>query len=393
MLVTEGRRAAAPLLRRSADALATGDAVGPEIFRWGWLTMVPCNVLWDDETWHTIIRRQLRVVRDAGALARLPFDLTAAAILLTWSGDLEGAAAAIAEAETVAEATETHIAPYGAMLLAALRGREVEAAALIDAAAQAAAADGQGIGVQYAQWVTSVLHNGLGQYERALAAAQEAAADTPQLFLAARALPEVIEASVRTGRPDLAVGAHDRLVEIAEVAGTDWALGVAARSSALMSEGVAAERCYQEAIDRLRRTRLRPELARAHLLFGEWLRRNNRRIDARVQLRAAHDLFDAIGMEAFSDRARHELMATGETVRKRRDDTRNELTPQEAHIAGLARDGRTNAEIGAELYISARTVEWHLRKVFAKLGITSRKGLRVALPARLRDAAPAQEPA
>ncbi len=388
-LVTEGRRAAAPLLRRSAEVLATGDAEVPEIFRWGWLAMVPCNVLWDDETWHLINRRHLQVVRDAGALARLPFDLTASAILLTWSGNLGGAAAAIVEAETVAEATETHIAPFGAMLLAAFRGREVEASSLIDAAARTAAADGQGIGVQYAHWVTAVLHNGLGHYQRAWVAAQAAATDTPELFVSGRALPELIEASARTGRPELGVGPLEQLVEIAEVAGTDWALGVAARSRALLSDGVAAEDCYREAIERLHRTRLRPELARAHLLFGEWLRRRNRRIDAREQLHSAHDLFEAIGMEAFGDRAAHELAATGATVRKRRDDTRTELTPQEEHVARLARDGRTNAEIGAELYISARTVEWHLRKVFAKLGITSRKGLRDVLSIGVRDAKPA----
>jgi DNA-binding CsgD family transcriptional regulator len=377
------------VLRRSADAFAADDTPGPEIFGSGWLMTVPCNVLWDDETWHAINRRQLRLVRDAGALARLPIDLTASAMLHAQWGDFEGAAAAIAEAETVTQATHTRMAPYGAMLLAALAGRDGEATTLIDAAMKAATAGGQGIGVQYGRWATAILNNGLGRYEQALAAARDATEELPELFLAARALPELIEASTRTDQIELGVTALERLEQVTATARTDWALGVAARSRALLADGDAAEGSYREAVDRLRRTKLRPELARAHLVYGEWLRRHNRRSDAREQLRAAHDLFDAIGMEAFGERARRELLATGETVRKRRDDTRTDLTPQEKHIARLARDGRTNSEIGAELYISARTVEWHLRKVFTKLGISSRKGLRDALPPRRRDARPA----
>jgi DNA-binding CsgD family transcriptional regulator len=388
-LVTDGRTEAASVLRRSADAFAADDTPGPEIFGSGWLMTVPCNVLWDDETWHAINRRQLRLVRDAGALARLPIDLTASAMLHAQWGDFEGAAAAIAEAETVTQATHTRMAPYGAMLLAALAGRDGEATTLIDAAMKAATAGGQGIGVQYGRWATAILNNGLGRYEQALAAARDATEELPELFLAARALPELIEASTRTDQIELGVTALERLEQVTATARTDWALGVAARSRALLADGDAAEGSYREAVDRLRRTKLRPELARAHLVYGEWLRRHNRRSDAREQLRAAHDLFDAIGMEAFGERARRELLATGETVRKRRDDTRTDLTPQEKHIARLARDGRTNSEIGAELYISARTVEWHLRKVFTKLGISSRKGLRDALPPRRRDARPA----
>jgi DNA-binding CsgD family transcriptional regulator len=389
LLITEGRARSAPMLRRASAAFAADGVSTDENFRWGWLTTVPCNVLWDDETWHAINTRQLQLARDAGALARLPIDLTAFAILVTWRGDFATAVDVIAEADAVTEATETHIAPYSAMLLAALRGREHDALALIEATINDANAGGQGIGVQYAQWVAAILFNGLGRYEPALAAAQVASDDTPELFLSAWALPELIEASSRSGKTSLGVGALERLAEATAAAGTEWALGVEARSRALLSDGDAAEDSYREAIGHLSRTRLRPELGRAHLLYGEWLRRRNRRVDAREQLRTAHDMLAAMGMEAFADRARHELLATGETVRRRREDTRDELTPQEEQIARLARAGHTNTEIGAQLYISARTVEWHLRKVFTKLGISSRKGLHEALPIRARGTAPA----
>jgi ATP/maltotriose-dependent transcriptional regulator MalT len=281
------------------------------------------------------------------------------------------------------------MAPYGAMLLAAFRGREAEAQALIEATINDANAGGQGIGVQYAHWVAAILFNGLGRYEQALAFARQASDDTPELFLSAWALPELIEAATRSGEPHVGARALERLAEATASAGTDWGLGIGARSRALLSDGEAAKDLYREAIDRLSRTRLRTELARAHLLYGEWLRRQNRRVDAREQLRTAHDMLAVIGMEAFAERARHELLATGGKVRQQREDTRDELTAQEEHIARLARAGRTNPEIGAQLYISARTVEWHLRKVFTKLGISSRKSLHDALPTGARDATPA----
>lgn len=388
-LITEGRTTAAPLLRQAASAFAATETSAEDNLRWGWLTTVPCNVLWDDETWHAINARQLQLARDAGALAWLPIDLTASAILVAWWGDFARSAELIVEADAVTEATQTRIAPYGAMLLAALRGREAEAQALIEATIDDANVGGQGIGVQYAQWVAAILFNGLGRYEQALAVAQQASDDTPELFVSAWALPELIEAATRSGEPRLGARALEPLTEATAAGGTDWGLGIAARSRALLSEGEAAEDSYIEAIDRLSRTRLRTGLARAHLLYGEWLRRQNRRVDAREQLRTAHDMLTMIGMEAFAARARHELLATGETVRQRHGDTHDELTPQEAHIARLARDGRTNPEIGAQLYISARTVEWHLRKVFTKLGISSRKGLHDALPTRAPDATPA----
>jgi len=304
-------------------------------------------------------------------------------------GEFAPAALLVAEANSVTEATGTRVAPYGALVLAGLQGREAEAARLIEATIREATAGGQGTAVQYAHWAHSVLRNGLGHYDEALLAAQAASDDTPELFVSAWSLSELIEAAVRTEDLERARSALERLVDATSAAGTDWGLGIEVRSRALLSEGETAEALYHEAIERLQRTRLRPELARAHLLFGEWLRRENRRVDARVHLRAAHDQLMSIGMEAFAERARRELTATGEKLRRRRDETRDELTPQEALVARLARDGLTNPEIAAQLFLSPRTVEYHLHKVFTKLGISSRMALHAALPVAGLPAEPA----
>jgi DNA-binding CsgD family transcriptional regulator len=269
---------------------------------------------------------------------------------------------------------------YSAQFLAGLGGREAEARQLIEAEITVARAAGQGVGVQWSQWVSAVLYNGLGRYEMALAEAQQAAEQAPELYVSAWALPELIEAASRTGQTQPAADALGRLAEAISVGQTDWRQGIYARSRALLSDGEDAEGWYREAIDRLSCTRLRPELARAHLVYGEWLRREGRRADARGQLRTAHDTFDAIGMEAFAERARHELRATGETVRKSTGDPHGGLTPQEARIARLARSGLSNPEIAAQLFLSARTVQYHLGKVFAKLEISSRRQLQRALP-------------
>jgi DNA-binding CsgD family transcriptional regulator len=295
----------------------------------------------------------------------------------------------IAEVEAVKEATGTRIGPYAAVALAGIRGQEAGASDLIDGVTRQATAGGQGTAVQYALWARSVLMNGLGRYEEALAAAVEASEHTPELFIASWALSELVEAAARTGNTELAARGLTRLGEHTEGCDTDWARAIHARSRALLSEGEAAESLYREAIERLGRTRLRPELARSHLLYGEWLRRERRRVDARTQLRAAHDLFVAIGMEAFAERARGELQATGERVRKRTVETRDELTPQELQIARLARGGLSNPEIGARLFLSPRTVEWHLRKVFSKLGIHSRQELSGALASSDSELVPA----
>jgi DNA-binding CsgD family transcriptional regulator/tetratricopeptide (TPR) repeat protein len=379
MLITEGPTTTAPLLRRATSAFLDEQSPAQENFRWGWMTTIPSNVLWDEHSWHAINVRQVRQARDAGALARLPIDLNAWAILVIWRGDFAEAAAGIAEAEAITEATGSRFAAYAGSLLAALRGREADASPMIESVMRDSTDGGQGIGVQWAEWVKSILLNGLGRYQEAMASARRAAEETPELFISAWALAELIEAAARIGQTRIAGAQLERLAETARAAGTEWGLGIEVRSRALLSEGETAERLFREAIERLGRTRLRPELARAHLLFGEWLRRENRRVDAREQLRTAHGLLIGIGMEAFAERARIELLATGETVRKRTVETRDELTPQERQIARLARDGLSNPEIGARLFLSPRTVEWHLRKVFGKLAVGSRRELAGAL--------------
>ncbi|HET6870145.1 MAG TPA: LuxR C-terminal-related transcriptional regulator, partial [Solirubrobacteraceae bacterium] len=376
--VTEGHAAAASLLRRATAAFADEASPGQENFRWGWMTTIPPNIIWDEDSWHTISARNLKEARDAGALARLPIDLADWGIFVAWCGDFGAAAVAIAEAEAITKATGTQIAPYAQLLLAALRGQR-DALPLIESTIRDAETGGQGLSVQWAEWVSAILFNGLGRYDRALASAHRAAEETPQLHVTPWALTELIEAAVRTARADLAAGALERLMAATAPASTDWGKGMEARCRALLSEGESAERLYREAVERLARTRRRPELARAHLLYGEWLRRENRRVDARVQLRTAHDQFVLIGMEAFAERTRGELLATGEKVPKRTVATRDVLTAQERQIAHLAREGLSNPDIGTQLFLSPRTVEWHLRNAFTKLGIHSRHELTYAL--------------
>jgi DNA-binding CsgD family transcriptional regulator len=373
LLTTDGHAAAIPALQRAAKALA--DLPVEDVLRWGWMAVSASITVWDHQAWRAISERQARLVRDAGALAELPIQLSGLGMARSWVGDFAGAAALAAEADSVAAATGSRSAPYALLRLRALQGREAEASAAIE---QAAAA-GPGVAI-YAHWAAAVLYNSLARYEEAAAAARQATSNTFDYLVSAWALPELVESAARAGNPGLAREALERLAEVTQPCGTDVALGVEARSRALLSYGIAADDLYRVAIDRLARTRLRPELARAHLLYGEWLRREGRRADARVQLHMAYDLFTAIGMEAFAERTGRELVATGEKVRKRSPDTRDELTPQEEQIARLARDGLSNPEIGAQLFVSARTVEWHLRNVFFKLGITSRRQLRTALP-------------
>jgi DNA-binding CsgD family transcriptional regulator len=314
--------------------------------------------------------------REAGALTRVPIT---GAVIDAWSGEFAKAAEATAEADAIVEATGTRLAPYAAMLLVALQGQEVDGLTLLESAINEAAAIGQGFAVQCGEFVKAILFNGLGRYEEALAAAQRASDDTPELFLSSWALAELIEAASRNERPGDAASTLERLTQDTMVAGTDWGLGIAARSRALPTDGEAAESLYREAIERLGRTRLRPELARAHLLDGEWLRRE-RRLEARNELRIAHEMFASMGAEGFAARAERELLAAGMRARKRSVETRDDLTAQEAQVARLARDGLSNAEIGARLFISQHTVAYHLRKLFSKLDINSRNQLEQVLP-------------
>ena len=373
LLTTDGHAAATPTLQRAARALA--DIPVEDVLRWGWMATAASNAVWDNDGTIVISARQVRLVRDAGALAELPLYLSALGLASAWMGDFAAAAALAAEADSVAAATGSRSAPYTLLRLRALQGRLAEASAAIEQAA----AGGIGVAI-YAHWAAAVQYNGLARYEEAAAAARQATSNTLEYWVSVWALPELVEAAMRVGDVELARDALERLAETTQPAGTYLALGIEARSRALLTSGDSADLLYREAIERLGRTEVRPELARARLLYGEWLRREGRRAGAREQLRTAYDLFTAIGMKAFAERAGRELLATGEKVRKRSPDTRGELTPQEGQIARLARDGLSNPEIGAQLFVSARTVEWHLRNVFAKLDITSRRQLQTALP-------------
>jgi DNA-binding CsgD family transcriptional regulator len=379
LIVTDGPAAAAPALRRAVSAFVGADITADEALRWGWQAQAAASALWDDDAWRAVLLRQIRFAREAGALDELPVMLGALGTAVAWSGDFAAASALIVEADAICEVTGSRAAPFTAMMLASLQGRHAEAVPLIEGTIAAADADGQGIAVAYAQWTAAILHNGLGHYQQALTAAREASEDPYALHISMWALPELVEAAARTGDIQLATDAAERLAEFTAAGATDFGLGIQARSRALVSGSQAAQELYREAIDRLGRTQLRPELARAHLLYGEWLRRQNRRVDARAQLHTAHGMLSTMGAEAFAERARRELAATGETARKRNIETVSELTPQEAHIARLAVEGRTNPEIGAQLYLSPRTVEWHLRKIFTKLGVNSRRELGHAL--------------
>jgi DNA-binding CsgD family transcriptional regulator len=360
-----------------------GDQVsGEEWLQWGNFAQIAAMAMWDFDSWVVLSTRHAELARASGALAPLSIALNGRGQVATHCGDFETAASLAAEKDVVNEVTGIRLAATCDLLLAGYRGRPAEAVPLFAATMEDAMARGEGFAVQLANWSEAVLRNGLGRYAEALAVAEAATEETYSPLGTQLVLPELIEAAVRTGRADLAREALDRLSAMTTIEGSDWAKGLEARSRALVSEGQEAEQCYAEAVERLGRTPLRPELARAHLLYGEWLRRETRRLDARHQLHAAYHLLTAIGADAFAERARRELLATGEKVRKREADTHHQLTPQEEYIVRLARDGRTNPEIGAELFISARTVEWHLRQVFTKLGITSRRDLHNALPTR-----------
>jgi DNA-binding CsgD family transcriptional regulator len=380
LLVTDGPAVAAPALQRAVSAFASADISAEEEIRWGWLGRAAASALWDDVRWRAILARQVQLARAAGALDQLPVDLGSLGIDAAWRGDFATAAALIAETDAVCAATGARSAPFAAMLTASLRGDQAEAAPLIEATIAEAEASGQGLAATYAHWTAAILNNGLGRYQEALAAARYASQETPALYMSVWALPELVEAAVRCGDRRLAAEALERLAETTRPGGTDFGLGIEVRSRALVSEGTAADGLYREAIDRLACTQLRPELARAHLLYGEWLRRAGRRTDAREQLREAYEMLTAMGVGGFAGRARRELLATGENVRKRRAETAGDLTAQEAQIARLARDGLSNPQISTQLFLSPRTVEWHLRKVFVKLGISSRRQLRGALP-------------
>ena len=383
---TDGYAVGAPTLKRALSAVREqGGRAGQDV-RWPWTARRVAPDLFDDDAWHALATRNVQVARDAGALSVLPLALNYCATMRIYEGNLEIAAALLDEADAIADATGTAPIVFGRLQLAGFRGDEAQVSALMETSEPAAVARGEGVVLTFAEHTRAVLHNGLGHYQAALDPAQSASAQD-ELMLPVWSLPELIEAAVRCGRTELAADALERLCERTQAAGTELALGIEARSRALLSDGEVAERLYREAIKRLGGTRMHPALVRAHLLYGEWLRRENRRGNAREQLRTAYDRLTAMGMQAFAERARRELLATGETVRKRTVQTRYELTAQELQIARLAGDGLSNSEIAAQLFLSARTIEWHLRKVFSKLGISSRRELSRALADLTRSAA------
>ena len=372
---TEGYVAGVAPLRRALDAFGQ-DARGKEddLRRWFWLPWLVAWDLWDDELWHGLATRAVRLARESGELLVLPLALTYRAAVHLHAGEFAAVSALSEEVDGITEATGNAPVKYAPLLLAAWRGVEAEALDFFSWALENATARGEGRGIGGSGYATAVLYNGLGRYDAALAGA-ERACEYEDLAIFGSALVELVEAGARSGAHEEAAPALRRLEERTGAAGTDWALGVRAWARALLSDGAAAEPLYREAIERLERTRIAVHLARAQLVYGEWLRRENRRVDAREHLRAAHELFSHAGAQAFADRAQRELAATGETARTRTDETRDVLTPQEAQIARLARDGLSNPEIGAQLFISPRTVQYHLRKVFHKLDITSRNQL------------------
>jgi len=383
--LTEGYAAAAPAMARAVElVLALDVGTDLEADRGLWLagagaSQMAAQELWDAESWHTLAARMAEFARDTGALVLLQFGLNFLAVPHLLAGELATAARLIEEDRLIAEATGNPPAAYTAMTLAAWRGQEAPATELIETTVQEATARGQGRLVNLADYASAVLYNGLGRHDAARDAAWRAFQRDPVGY-GPFIVPELAEAASRTGDLALVRAALDWLAERTAVTPTDWSLGIQARIRAFLTQGEAAERQYRESIDRLGRTRLRAELARSHLLYGEWLRRGRRRSDARAQLRTAHEMLDAMGIGAFAERARRELAATGETARKRTVETSGQLTAQETQIARLARDGLSNPEIGTRLFISARTVQYHLGKVFTKLGIGSRSQLDRALP-------------
>jgi DNA-binding NarL/FixJ family response regulator len=384
VLYTDGFADGVPILKRALEMFR--DLKDPDERELGG-TLVAARIageLLDDDTWDVLATRHVQLARTSGLYGDLPVSLGYLGSMRVHEGKLEAAAALLIESDAIIARTGSPTF-LTRLLIAAYKGDETESSMLNEALERAATASGHGLILTVCEYTTSLLHNGLGHYERALEAARQAT-EVNDVTLSAWALPELVEAAVRSGQREAAAAAHERLSASARACGTDLARGLEARSRALVSDDGAAEDAYAEAIDLLGRTRLRLCLGRARLVYGEWLRREGRRVDAREQLRVAHEMFSDFGTNAFVERARRELAATGETVRKRRDETRGQLTPQEQQIARLAADGHTNPEIGAQLFLSARTVEWHLSKVFTKLGISSRRQLREALPSGVHAA-------
>ena len=374
-LYTDSYEAAVPILRRAHTGFDSGDMPASEQVRWKWLATVLSIHMWEDVRWQGISESHVELAREAGALGELPLALTERVYAHLFAGEAAEAASLVDEIEAATEATGSTLGPYGRAGLLAVRGRESDAVAFIERSRAEVTRRGEGVGLSVLDWAEAILDNGLGRYEDACAAALRVIEHPEDLSSSNWGMVELVEAAARAGKSGLAQETLKRLDERTRVAGTEWALGIAARSTALCVDDASAEGLHLEAIDRLGRTRMAVDLARAHLLYGEWLRRQRRRVDAREELRTAYELFSDFGMEAFAERARVELEATGEHARKRTLDTLDQLTPQEAQVSRLAAQGKTNREIAAQLFISPSTVEYHLRKAFRKLDVKSRTQL------------------
>jgi DNA-binding CsgD family transcriptional regulator len=374
-LYTDGYESAAPILRLAHDAAEIGYS-STEQLSWAWGATATAVHLWDDARWESFAERHVNLARQSGALGGLPLALHHRALLHVFAGELPAASSLVADAEAATRATGNSLASYGRVALLALGGAEQPAREYDSRMREEALLRGEGIALTTIDWGEAILYNGLRRYEDAREAAARMFEAGHDLAISNWGLAELVEAAARTGSLELARAATQRLAEMARVSDTDWVHGLLARCEALLADGEHAEALYEEAIERLARTRLRPDLARAHLLYGEWLRRSRRRLDAREQLRVAASMFTEFGMEAFAARTQIELQATGERARGRSSpDSVDELTPQEAQISRLAAAGSTNREIAAQLFISASTVEYHLRKAFRKLGVKSRTQL------------------
>ena len=375
LLVTDGPSASIPVLQQAVNAFLSEDVGTEERLRWSWLAGRAASLMWDYDSWDVLTARQLQVARDAGALTVLPLTLSTRAGLHLFAGELELAESVIEQADALAEVIDKRSRSYAPLGVAALRGRESLAHELIDAATTDFTGRGDGLGLNIALWATAVLNNGLARYDEAFTAAEQVLDDRHEVMFSPLASVELIEAASRIGKETAATATLERLAESTSASGTDWAFAIEARCRALLSHDEAAETLYREAIERLTPTALRLDQARTLLLYGEWLRRERRPREAREQLRAAHELFTKLGMVGFAERARVELRAAGERARKRTVDTRTDLTPQETQISQLVAQGATNREIAEQLFVSPTTVEYHLRKVFTKLGVKSRTHL------------------
>jgi DNA-binding CsgD family transcriptional regulator len=375
-LIAQGPAAGTQRLRVALEAFARRDIESTEALRWRWLAGRAAGFIWEHEAWDLLTAHHIRAAREAGMLVELPLALSTRVGVNLFAGETKAAAELVEEADALARAMGDGIAPrYGSLGLAAYRGHEDEVTRLVRTGTDDFLARGEGLGLTAASWMTALLNNGLGRYDDAFSAAAEATRIPGEIWFSTFALVELIEAACRSGRPERGAEALESLSASTRASATPWALGVEARSRALLAHGDAAEQLYREAIERLEPTRLRLDLARAHLVYGEWLRREARRIDARNELRAAYELFTDFGMEAFAARSRIELEATGEHVRKRTSATLDQLTAQETEVSRLAAEGNTNREIAAQLFISPSTVEYHLSKAFRKLEVTSRTQL------------------